>query len=111
MPKINELTSEGRRVISTKLYRPEFVNFKKICDSEKKSVHAKLREMIKQEIEKDPKMLSKTLLLKKKEDIEKTEGILNVEKEPRNFKIRARKIKNVKWIKIERISWISYRRL
>jgi hypothetical protein len=50
MPKKNELTDEGRRVISTKLYRPEFVHFKKICDSENKSIHAKLREMIRKEI-------------------------------------------------------------
>ncbi|MEK6823981.1 MAG: hypothetical protein AABY06_03000 [Nanoarchaeota archaeon] len=50
--KKNPLRGQERRVISTKLYRLEFVNFVKLCQTEKKSVHAKLREMIREEIKK-----------------------------------------------------------
>lgn len=52
MPKTNELTGEGRRVVSTKLYRSEFANFFKICESENKTINAKLREMIRKEVNK-----------------------------------------------------------
>ena len=53
MKDANSLRGEERRVISTKLYRPEFVNFMKLCEDENKSVHAKLREMIGEEIKKN----------------------------------------------------------
>lgn len=46
----NSLRGEERRVISTKLYRSEFANFVKICEEEGKSIHAKLREMVRSEI-------------------------------------------------------------
>jgi hypothetical protein len=54
MKKTNSLRGEERRVISTKLYRPEFVSFAKICETESKKVNAKLREMIKEEIDNYP---------------------------------------------------------
>jgi len=52
MSKKNPLRGEERRVISTKLYRVEFVNFAKLCEEEGKNVNAKLREMIREEINK-----------------------------------------------------------
>jgi hypothetical protein len=50
MKKDNPLRGEERKIVSTRLYRPEFVNFKKICDAEGKKINAKLREMIIKEI-------------------------------------------------------------
>lgn len=50
MKKLNSLRGEERRVVSTKLYRIEFVNFMKICEAEGKKVNGKLREMIRREI-------------------------------------------------------------
>lgn len=52
MANENPLRGEERRVVSTKLYRIEFVNFMKICEIEGKKVNAKLREMIRKEINK-----------------------------------------------------------
>jgi len=52
MKEDNSLRGEERRVVSTKLYRHEFVNFMKICEGESKKINAKLREMIRQEINK-----------------------------------------------------------
>jgi hypothetical protein len=46
----NPFRGEERKIVSTRIYRPEFVNFKKICDAEGKNVNAKLREMIIKEI-------------------------------------------------------------
>ena len=46
----NNLRGEERKIVSTRLYRPEFVNFIKICEGEGKKVNAKLREMIREEI-------------------------------------------------------------
>jgi len=46
----NNLRGEERKIVSTRLYRPEFVNFMKICESENKSVNTKLREIIQEEI-------------------------------------------------------------
>ena len=45
-----DLKGEERKIVSTRLYRPEFVNFMKICEGEGKSVNAKLREMVREEI-------------------------------------------------------------
>jgi len=46
----NNLRGEERKIVSTRLYRPEFANFIKICKAEGKKVNAKLREMIRKEI-------------------------------------------------------------
>jgi hypothetical protein len=46
----NRLRGEERRVISTKLYRSEFVNLMKICEAEDKSIHQKLRELVQKEV-------------------------------------------------------------
>ena len=43
---------EERKIVSTRLYRSEFANFAKICQAEGKSVNAKLREMIRKEVNK-----------------------------------------------------------
>lgn len=45
-----DLKGEERKIVSTRLYRPEFANFVKICEGEEKSVNAKLREMVREEI-------------------------------------------------------------
>jgi len=82
MKEKNSLRGEERRVISTKLYRPEFVNFMKLCEDENKSVHAKLREMIKDEIKYYP---NKDIFTKKKEDQEKSE-----EKLKQKFKLEIK---------------------
>lgn len=50
MSNKNPLRGEERRVISTKLYRPEFANLMKICDAEGKKINAKLRELVQKEI-------------------------------------------------------------
>jgi hypothetical protein len=50
MGEDNELRGEERKIVSTRLYRPEFVSFMKICEGEGKSVNAKLREMIRKEV-------------------------------------------------------------
>jgi hypothetical protein len=45
-----DLKGEERKIVSTRLYRQEFVNFLKICEGEEKSVNAKLREMVRREV-------------------------------------------------------------
>jgi len=88
MEKINSLRGEERRVVSTKLYRLEFVDFLRICETEGKKVNAKLREMIKNEINNYP---NKDIFTKKKEDQEKGE-----EKLKQKFKLEIKgEIKNV----------------
>ena len=44
------LKGEERKIVSTRLYRPEFVHFLEICEAEDKTVNKKLREMIRKEI-------------------------------------------------------------
>ena len=48
--KNHDLSGEERKIVSTRLYKSEFLFLKKICDQEKKSVNTKLREMIRKEI-------------------------------------------------------------
>lgn len=48
--KNNSLSGEERKVISTRLYKSEYLYLKKICEQEGKTVNTKLREMIKKEI-------------------------------------------------------------
>jgi len=49
--KKNTLRGEERKILSTRVYRSEFVNFIKICKIEgNKTVNTKLREMIQEEI-------------------------------------------------------------
>jgi len=57
MVKKNPLRGEERRFISTKLYRSEFANLMKICETEgingkPKSLHQKLRELVQKEVNK-----------------------------------------------------------
>lgn len=88
MEKRNSLRGEERRVVSTKLYRPEFVSFSKICETEGKNINAKLREMINNEVDNYP---NKKIFTKKKEDQEKGEERL---KEKYKLEIK-REVKNV----------------
>jgi hypothetical protein len=48
--KNHPLSGEERKIVSTRLYRSEFLFFKKICDQEGKTVNTKLREMVRGEI-------------------------------------------------------------
>jgi len=50
MQEESDLRGEERKMVSSRLYRPEFVSFMKICEGEGKSVNAKLREMVRDEI-------------------------------------------------------------
>ena len=87
--KNHPLSGEDRKIVSTRLYQSEFLMFKKLCGQEGKTINNKLREMIQQEIEKDLKLLSKTLLSKRKEDIEKAKEILKIEQKKYNFEIKG----------------------
>ena len=51
MVKEDSLRGEERKIVSTRLYRTEFTYFMKLCEG--KSVNAKLREIIRQEINKN----------------------------------------------------------
>ena len=82
-----ELKGEERKIVSTRLYRPEFANFTKICEGEGKSVNAKLREMVGDEIKKDSKLTGKKFLRKIKEDKENAEEKLMSKQKEWNFKI------------------------
>jgi len=48
--KNHPLSGEERKIVSTRLYRTEFLYFKKVCDQEGKTINTKLREMIRKEI-------------------------------------------------------------
>ena len=50
MEKNRPVREEDNKVVMSKLPRDEFSNFKKICDSEKKTINKKLRELINKEI-------------------------------------------------------------
>ena len=48
--KNHPLSGEERKIVSTRLYRSEFLYFKKICEKEGKTVNKKLKEVIRDEI-------------------------------------------------------------
>ena len=50
--KNHPLSGEERKIVSTRLYQSEFLYFKKICEKEGKTVNAKLKEIIREEIKK-----------------------------------------------------------
>ena len=68
--KDNPLSGEERKIVSTRLYQSEFLYLKKACAQEGKSINSKLRELIREEIQKNPS-LTMTLLEKKKTDEER----------------------------------------
>jgi len=47
--KNHKLSGEERKIVSTRLYKSEFLFFKALCEQENKTVNAKLREMIREE--------------------------------------------------------------
>ena len=53
--KNNPLSGEERKIVSTRLYKTEFLYFKKACEQEGKTINTKLREMIRKEIHLDVK--------------------------------------------------------
>lgn len=48
--KNHKLSGEERKIVSTRLYKTEFLYFKRLCESEGKTPNKKLREMIRKEI-------------------------------------------------------------
>ncbi|MEK6858511.1 MAG: hypothetical protein AABX53_01205 [Nanoarchaeota archaeon] len=44
--KNHPLSGEERKIVSTRLYKTEFLYLKKLCDQEGKTINTKLREMI-----------------------------------------------------------------
>lgn len=48
--KDNPLSGEERKIVSTRLYKSEFLFLKKLCEQEGKTINAKLREMIRKEL-------------------------------------------------------------
>lgn len=48
--KNHPLSGEDRKIVSTRLYSSEFFYLKKICEKENKTVNAKLKEIILEEI-------------------------------------------------------------
>lgn len=48
--KNNPLSGEERKIVSTRLYKSEFLYLKKACEQEGKTINTKLREMIRKEI-------------------------------------------------------------
>ena len=51
--KNHPLSGEERKIVSTRLYRSEFLYFKKICEKEGKTVNTKLKEIVREEIKKN----------------------------------------------------------
>ncbi len=49
--KDNPLSGEERKIVSTRLYKSEFLLLKKLCEKEEKSINEKLREMVRKEID------------------------------------------------------------
>ncbi|MEK6917820.1 MAG: hypothetical protein AABW51_02630 [Nanoarchaeota archaeon] len=47
--KDHDLSGEERKIVSTRLYKSEFLFFKKLCEQEGKKINTKLREMIRKE--------------------------------------------------------------
>ena len=48
--KNHPLSGEERKIVSTRLYKSEFLYFEKICEREGKTVNTKMRVMIRKEI-------------------------------------------------------------
>ena len=48
--KNHPLSGEDRKIVSTRLYQSEFLYFKKICEKECKTVNAKLKQLVRDEI-------------------------------------------------------------
>lgn len=89
MTKKNPLRGEERKIVSTRVYRSEFANFIKICKAEgNKSVNTKIREMIKEEIERKLELSNKKLLIKMREDKEKLEEKIRSKQKEWNFEIK-----------------------
>lgn len=93
MVKTNPLRGEERRVVSTKLYRHEFVSFMKVCETEGKKVNAKLREMIKREIDENPDSTNKITLIKIKQGQEEDYKKIESKRKEWRFEIKGVKKK------------------
>jgi len=86
MTKKNPLRGEERKIVSTRIYRSEFANFVKLCNEEDKSVNTKMREMIREEIERN--QASKIKLLKEKEGIDEDYQKILDSMKSKNFEIK-----------------------
>ncbi len=49
--KDNPLSGEERKIVSTRLYKSEFLYLKQLCEKEGKTINAKLREIIRKELD------------------------------------------------------------
>ena len=78
MVKNNPLRGEERKIVSTRVYRSEFANFVKLCQSEDKTVNTKMREMIIEEIERNFGDIFT--------EVSKEKGILKTNKKQADFK-------------------------
>jgi len=88
MTKKNPLRGEERKIVSTRVYRSEFANFVKICKAEgNKSVNNKMREMIREEIERN--QAGKIKLLKEKEGIDEDYQKILDSMKSKNFEIKT----------------------
>src|SRR3989344_2498516 len=93
MVKNNPLRGEERKIVSTRVYRSEFANFVKLCQSEDKTVNTKMREMIIEEIERNfgdiftevKKEIRKNKKLTRKEKIKNFEFMINTKSNHRNW--------------------------
>jgi len=86
--KNNPLRGEERKIVSTRIYRSEFANFVKLCQSENKSVNTKMREMIREEIERNSKQSNKIKLLREKEGIDEDYQKTLESMKNKNFEIK-----------------------
>jgi len=48
--KNNPLSGEERKIVSTRLYKTEYLYLKKLCEKEGITINTKLREMIRKEL-------------------------------------------------------------
>lgn len=48
--KNNPLSGEERKIVSTRLYKTEFLYLQKLCEQEGKTINTKLRDMIRKEL-------------------------------------------------------------
>lgn len=48
--KDNPLSGEERKIVSTRLYKSEYLIFKMLCEKEGKKINTKLREMVRDKV-------------------------------------------------------------
>ena len=87
--KNHPLSGEDRRIVSTRLYQSEFLYLKRLCEKENKTINAKLREMVREEIERNGKQSNKIKLLREKEGIDEDYQKTLESMKSKNFEIKS----------------------